>query len=259
MRETTDTNSVNKQKIIAVSGAFDPLHPGHIAMFEAAASYGELHIILNSDDWLARKKGFYFQPFDDRKKILEAFTPYVHTVHDADGSVCAALQELKPDYFGNGGDRTVKNTPEQDLCESLGIEMIFNLGGGKYNSSTAVNGRNRVLTRWGRYDVILDMPNLKVKMLHVDPGKELSLQRHTTRSEFFFMPNGEVRVNLPGVWHVLKAPDDRVLSVLEVQIGVSEEEDEEQIMETAAEFASEVAQKIELNTQEHPEVAYQYR
>jgi D-beta-D-heptose 7-phosphate kinase/D-beta-D-heptose 1-phosphate adenosyltransferase len=38
--------------------------------------------------------------------------------------------------FGNGGDRTDKNTPEQDVCEELGIHMVFGLGGGKAQSSS---------------------------------------------------------------------------------------------------------------------------
>jgi D-beta-D-heptose 7-phosphate kinase/D-beta-D-heptose 1-phosphate adenosyltransferase len=234
-------------KKIVISGGFDPIHPGHIAMIEDAQKYGEVHIIANSDEWLIRKKGFYFQPFTDRKKILEAYTPHVHFVDDQDGTVCEALRRIKPDYFGNGGDRTSKNTPELDVCVELGIEPVFELGGGKYSSSSAINGKQRVLTRWGWYDVLLDMPKLKVKMLHVEPGKSLSLQRHEERSEFFFMPTGEVRLNLPGVWHVLQASSDESLDVLEVQIGNSAEEDEEKIMETSEEFANELLKKIRMN------------
>ncbi len=235
------------QKAIVISGGFDPIHPGHIAMIEAAREYGEVHIILNSDDWLVRKKGFFFQPWTDRKKILEAYTSHVHTVDDTDGTVCEALRRITPTYFGNGGDRTNTNTPELDVCEELGIEPVFELGGGKYNSSTAINGRQRVLTRWGSYDVLLDMPTLKVKILTIAPGKKLSLQRHEMRSEFFFMPNGEVRMNLPGVWHAPQAPDDSELVILEVQIGVSEEHDIERISEEDEIFAREVAKKISLN------------
>lgn len=234
-------------KTIVISGGFDPIHPGHIAMIESAAEYGEVHIIVNSDEWLVRKKGFFFQPWSDRKKILEAYTPHVHSVDDADGTVCEALRRIQPTYFGNGGDRTNKNTPELDVCVELGIEPVFELGGGKYSSSSAINGRQRVVTRWGMYDVLLDMPQLKVKLLTIRPGKKLSLQRHEMRSEFFFMPNGEVRMNLPGVWHAPQAPLDSELVILEVQIGVAEEGDIERISEEDEAFAREVAKKISLN------------
>ncbi len=235
------------KKTIVISGGFDPIHPGHIAMIEDAAKYGEVHIIVNSDAWLIRKKGFFFQPWTDRRKILEAYTPHIYEVDDADGTVCEALRLIKPTYFGNGGDRTVTNTPELDVCAELGIEPVFGLGGGKYSSSSAINGRQRVVTRWGTYDVLLDMPELKVKILTIAPGKKLSLQRHTMRSEFFFMPNGEVRMNLPGVWHAPQAPEDSELVILEVQLGVSEEQDIERISETDEVFAREVANKIHLN------------
>jgi D-beta-D-heptose 7-phosphate kinase/D-beta-D-heptose 1-phosphate adenosyltransferase len=192
-------------KKIVISGGFDPIHPGHIAMIEDAKQYGEVHIVVNSDEWLLRKKGFYFQPWVDRKKILEAYTEHVHPVDDTDGTVCEALRRIKPDYFGNGGDRGAKNTPELDVCFELGIEPVFELGGGKYSSSSHINARQRVETRWGWYEVLVDMPQLKVKMLHIEPGKKLSLQRHEQRSEFFFMPNGEVRVNLAyGMRHKLQ-------------------------------------------------------
>ncbi len=235
-------------KKIVISGGFDPIHPGHIAMIEGAKAYGEVHIVVNSDEWLLRKKGFYFQPWVDRMKILEAYTPHIHSVDDSDGTVCEALRRIKPDYFGNGGDRGAKNTPELDVCNELGIEPVFELGGGKYSSSSEINAKKRVVTRWGAYEVLIDMPALKVKMLTIEPGKKLSLQRHGKRSEFFFMPNGEVRMNLPGVWHAPSAPEDSSMTILEVQVGVSEEEDIERIAETDPSYREEVLKKVQLNT-----------
>lgn len=238
---------MKKTKKILVSGGFDPVHPGHIALFEEAAKLGELHIVLNSDDWLVRKKGFFFQPWPDRKKILEAYTPHIHAVADEDGTVCEALRRLRPDCFGNGGDRIEENTPETDVCGQLGVEMIFGLGGEKYASSSEVNAKKHVKTRWGSYDVLLDMPKLKVKLLNILPNHQLSLQKHAKRSEFFFMPNGEVRMNLPGVWHTLLAPQDRGLTILEVQVGSSAEDDITKISEKAKLFPTELNKKIKLN------------
>ena len=39
-------------------------------------------------------------------------------------------------YFANGGDRTTDNVPEQRICEELGVEMIWGIGGGKIQSSS---------------------------------------------------------------------------------------------------------------------------
>jgi len=62
--------------------------------------------------------------------------------------VCEAIRRLKPDFFANGGDRKKHNTPEQSVCEELGVEMLWAVGGAdKANSSSKlvkrvfVNGR----------------------------------------------------------------------------------------------------------------------
>ena len=57
-------------------------------------------------------------------------------VDDSDGTVCEALLRLKPDYFANGGDRKTNNTPEMEICDELNIEMLWNIGGGKTESSS---------------------------------------------------------------------------------------------------------------------------
>ena len=127
-----------KNRTIIISGGFDPIHVGHIRMIKDAASYGEVTAVVNSDDWLMRKKGYVFMPFEERCEVLQAIREVSDTasVDDADNTVCEALRRLKPAMFGNGGDRTDKNTPEQDVCEELGIHMVFGLGGGKVQSSS---------------------------------------------------------------------------------------------------------------------------
>ena len=127
-------------KIICVSGGFDPVHIGHLRMIQEAAEYGHVVVVVNSDDWLMRKKGYIFMPFEERCEILKGFAATGETtfVDDTDGTVCEALRRIKPDYFANGGDRKTNNTPEMDVCEELGIEMLWGVGGGKIQSSSTL-------------------------------------------------------------------------------------------------------------------------
>ena len=125
---------------IAVSGGFDPIHKGHVQMIREAAEYGNVIVILNSDDWLIRKKGYKFMSFEERAYIVGSIkgVTIVSNVDDSDGTVCKALKKLKPNYFANGGDRYDTNTPEMDVCEELGIKMLWNIGGGKIQSSSTL-------------------------------------------------------------------------------------------------------------------------
>jgi len=125
-------------EIILLSGGFDPIHVGHIRMIVAAAELGEVIVVANSDDWLMRKKGYIFMPWEERSEIIRSIegVKEVTYVNDIDGTVCEALDRLRPSMFGNGGDRTNKNTPEKALCKKLGIKMVWCLGGGKVQSST---------------------------------------------------------------------------------------------------------------------------
>ena len=119
------------KETIMVSGGFDPVHAGHIRMIRDAAQYGDVIIIANSDDWLFRKKGFVFMEWERRVEILNAIKGVilVDSVDDADGTVCAAIRRLKPTYFANGGDRGRTNTPEQSVCEEIGVKLLWAIGG----------------------------------------------------------------------------------------------------------------------------------
>ena len=66
-----------------------------------------------------------------RAEILNAIKGVilVDSVDDSDGTVCEAIRRLKPTYFANGGDRGKSNTPEQNVCEELGIELLWGIGG----------------------------------------------------------------------------------------------------------------------------------
>jgi D-beta-D-heptose 7-phosphate kinase/D-beta-D-heptose 1-phosphate adenosyltransferase len=145
-------NPKPKKVVVAVSGGFDPIHIGHVRMFENAKALGdELVVILNNDNWLKKKKGFAFMPEKERKEVIEGLRAVdrvvitKHKPNDSDMSVSHALHTVKPHIFANGGDRNEANAADpnsslyKDLkaCKELDIDMVFNVGkGGKVQSSS---------------------------------------------------------------------------------------------------------------------------
>ena len=134
----------NKKIIVAVSGGFDPVHVGHVRLFQEAKALGdELVVILNNDNWLRKKKRHIFMSEDERREIIEALQVVdrvIVTEHEPDTddmSVCSALLDLKPHIFANGGDRLDHNVPEVKVCNDMGCKLVFNIGtGGKVQSSS---------------------------------------------------------------------------------------------------------------------------
>lgn len=126
------------KKKVMVSGGFDPIHIGHIKMIEEASKYGDVIVALNSDQWLQDKKGYCFMSWVERKYILSNIkgVKKVISFDDSDGTASEALERFQPDYFANGGDRYLSNTPEIITCKKLGIELLWFVGGGKVQSST---------------------------------------------------------------------------------------------------------------------------
>ena len=134
-----------RKKTVAVSGGFDPIHVGHIRMIREAAEHGDVIVIANSDEWLLRKKGYVFMPWKERAEIIQSIkgVTAVFQADDDDDTVTESLLRLKPDIFANGGDRKQQNTPEMKVCDDIGIEMLWNVGGGKIQSSSELVAKSK--------------------------------------------------------------------------------------------------------------------
>lgn len=133
-------------KVVLVTGGFDPLHSGHIEYFRAAKQLGDQLIVgLNSDEWLARKKGQPFMTLSERRIIVGSLKDVTATIiyNDDDGSSCNAIKQLLEQcgsndelIFANGGDRTKENIPEMSITDTR-VKFIFGVGGNyKKNSSS---------------------------------------------------------------------------------------------------------------------------
>ena len=242
-------------KIILVSGGFDPLHSGHIEYFKSAKALGDKLVVgVNSDAWLARKKGRPFMPIQERANIIRALSMVDAVVafdddYDADGSCKKFIQDSCYNYeedevvFANGGDRNDGNIPEMEVvAENLSFE--FGVGGeDKKNSSSWIleEWKAPKTTRpWGWYRVLDEKPGYKVKELVIEPGQSLSDQRHFKRSEHWYVLKGTVRLDTEWeglkdtqhikehhngyvigreVWHKASNPTNELSHILEVQYG----------------------------------------
>ena len=192
-------------KIVVVSGGFDPIHSGHINYIKEAKKLGDILIVgANSDAWLRRKKGQEFMPWEERVSILSAIKDVDRVINfdDADGSAKDAIRKVRSIYphdkivFANGGDRTQHNIPEMTEPD---VEFVFGVGGeNKMNSSSWILTEwktPRTDRAWGYYRVLHEVgPNTKLKELTVMPKTCLSMQRHDSRAEFWFVAEGDATV-----------------------------------------------------------------
>lgn len=129
-----------------VSGGFDPLHEGHIEMIKSATENSDgVILLLNSDDWLCRKKGKNFMSFKTRQAICGYLKNVIDVIafDDSDNSASDGIRKAREKYpndvlvFANGGDRTKENIPEGVVCDELGVLLAFGVGGeNKANSSS---------------------------------------------------------------------------------------------------------------------------
>lgn len=241
-------------KVVVITGGFDPIHSGHIDYINAAKELGDILIVgVNSDEWLVRKKGRSFMPFEDRVSIIGALqnVDYAIPFNDRDGTAKDAItwaRKVYPNHtiiFANGGDRTSDNIPEMDFVDD-NIEFAFGVGGTtKANSSSWLLDEwkaPKTEREWGYYRVLHEANrNVKVKELTVDPGKNLSMQRHSHRLEKWFVAEGTatlytinrssdeelvgtykqfdtIHINV-NQWHKLSNHTSEPLKIIEIQYG----------------------------------------
>jgi bifunctional ADP-heptose synthase (sugar kinase/adenylyltransferase) len=139
---------IYNERLVVTSGGFDPMHVGHLRCLLDSAEFvrrvggrTKLAVIVNGDGFLLRKKGYAFMPAAERMEIIAGVkgVDYVVPWDDGGQTVTDALAILKPFAFTKGGDRdTAANVPEFDLCERIGTQVIFGIGGGKIQSSSTL-------------------------------------------------------------------------------------------------------------------------
>ena len=245
-------------KVVIVTGGFDPLHSGHIEYFKAAKELGD-HLVVgvNSDAWLARKKGKAFMPFEERCAIIKELDCVNEVIgfNDDDDTACAAIFQVLSTVgsqtkviFANGGDRTKDNIPEMIYND---VEFVFGVGGEdkKNSSSWILKEWSQPTTEraWGKYTILDKGEGWQVKQLEFYEEHALSDQRHFKRSEHWHVVDGVINmfledksghktshllvpgdsIDIPvGYWHKAVNLDNKSAKVIEVWMGQELTEDD---------------------------------
>ena len=250
-------------KVVLVTGGFDPLHSGHIEYFKSARKLGD-HLVVgvNSDEWLTRKKGRPFMPFEERCAIIKELECVDEVIgfNDSDDTAISAIGQVLATkgtswrvVFANGGDRHMTTTPEYTTYkDSKDVAFAFGIGGeNKANSSSWILDEwktQKTERDWGYWRVLDNRPEkgYKVKELVIYPGKALSDQKHFKRSEQWMVLEGVVDMQtewngnvsslklIPHgmpyeigkeVWHLASNSGTENAHILEIQWGECVEED----------------------------------
>ncbi len=240
-----------------LSGGFDPVHIGHLAMIKDAATLSKnVIILLNSDKWLIRKKGKPFMVENQRAQILEEFESVSEVIiqnNDDDDSSNNAIIDFynshpnKTICYCNGGDRSqVSKIREAQMCYDLNIDLKFGIGGIHKLESSSNLTKNHLSTTeyrpWGSFHIIAKGKGYQIKEINIKPGKKQSLQRHKNRSEYWQIINGIGMVYLEdskfklekndnifipqGDLHRLENIGNNLLTLVEIQIGEKISEDD---------------------------------
>lgn len=136
MQEQQETNM--KKKAIIVSGYFNPVHKGHLELFNKAKELGdELWVIINSDEQRKLKGSKEFMDEFERWEIIQALRVVDSSLISIDGdkTQCSTLKYLAVThseeydlFFANGGDQDNTSIPESVVCNEFGITLVDGLG-----------------------------------------------------------------------------------------------------------------------------------
>jgi cytidyltransferase-like protein len=137
--------------LVIASGYFNPIHKGHIEYLNRSKALGDfLFVIVNNDYQRLMKGSKEFMSEGERlivvsniKSVDEAMVSIDENSRLVEKSIEFIYNQLAKKFdkilFTNGGDQTQHTIGEKEVCEKLGIELVFGLGDKIQSSSWLIN------------------------------------------------------------------------------------------------------------------------
>ena len=126
-------------KVVLTNGCFDLLHPGHVALFEAARAQGDVLVVaLNSDRSVREIKGEGrpLVPEGERAETLLALEAVNRVVVYDDATPLAVITALRPDVLVKGADWPLDQIVGRREVEEAGGRVVrVDLVGGRSTSA----------------------------------------------------------------------------------------------------------------------------
>ena len=108
---------------VMTTGVFDLLHPGHVAMLEAAKALGdELVVVIARDSSATTEKHRPITPEEHRRRMVEALKPVDRAVLGHEGDYYRIVEELRPDVIALGYDQRYDEAAVARKCSERGVQ-----------------------------------------------------------------------------------------------------------------------------------------
>lgn len=122
-----------------MNGTFNIVHAGHCELFEFASKYGYLIVGTNSDRYVYAKYKRKSIKEEFRVKVLKSIKYVDEVIVFEEDNASNLLKKIKPNYYIKGPDYIGKEFPEQEVCNKLGINIIYHKTNKILDSSKILN------------------------------------------------------------------------------------------------------------------------
>ena len=114
-----------KMKTVLVAGKFDVLHPGHLALFEAARKLGDRFIVVVAKDSTIKERfGFEATYSEDvRKQFLDALSIVDEAIIGNSGDEMEVLLSVKPEIVCLGYDQPIDEKRVLEFAKSHDLKL----------------------------------------------------------------------------------------------------------------------------------------